>query len=206
MRRAIATLLCGCAVVGLLTAETAWAQDGHGSIVGWGDQIVGGDLSSGFVAVAAGDHHSLGLKDDGSIVAWGDNLAGQCDVPEPNTDFVAIAGGGTHTLGLKADGTIVAWGANSYGQCDAPAPNTGFVAIAAGDSHNLGLKGYPRGDLNCDGLINGFDIDGFVLALQGPDYYDPVYPDCERMNADINADGVVNGFDIDAFVELIIED
>ncbi|MBU0637536.1 MAG: hypothetical protein KKB50_01625 [Planctomycetes bacterium] len=60
------------------------------------------------------------------------------------------------------------------------------------------------GDLDCDGLINGFDIDPFVLALLGPDYYDPVYPDCYYMLADINGDGDVNGFDIDPFVDLLI--
>ena len=27
--------------------------------------------NTGFVAVAAGGYHSLGLKEDGSIVAWG---------------------------------------------------------------------------------------------------------------------------------------
>jgi hypothetical protein len=38
----------------------------QGSIVGWGSQVVGVDLSHGFVQVAAGDSHSLGLKADGS--------------------------------------------------------------------------------------------------------------------------------------------
>ncbi|MBU0640104.1 MAG: right-handed parallel beta-helix repeat-containing protein [Planctomycetes bacterium] len=63
---------------------------------------------------------------------------------------------------------------------------------------------YRYGDLNCDGIINGFDIDAFVAALKGPPYYDPVYPDCDLVLADINADGVVNGFDIDPFIALLI--
>jgi len=88
-------------VAGLVTAGTAWGQYGHGSIVGWGKQVIGVDLSSGFVAVAGGRIHSLGLKADGSIVAWGYNNYGQCDVPAPNTDFVAVAGGGYHSLGIK---------------------------------------------------------------------------------------------------------
>ena len=49
--------------------------------------------NAGFVAVAAGGYHSLGLKADGSIVAWGDNGYGQCNVPAPNAGFVAVAGG-----------------------------------------------------------------------------------------------------------------
>jgi hypothetical protein len=92
--------------------------------------------NTGFVAVAAGGYHSLGLKADGLIVAWGDNDQGQSNVPSPNTGFVAVAAGEEHSLGLKADGSIVAWG--SIGSV--PSPNTGFVAVAAGGSHSLGIK------------------------------------------------------------------
>ncbi|MBU0640494.1 MAG: hypothetical protein KKB50_16650 [Planctomycetes bacterium] len=63
---------------------------------------------------------------------------------------------------------------------------------------------FQYGDLNCDGVIDTFDINPFILALQGPDYYDPAHADCERLLADINADGAVNGFDIDAFIALLI--
>ena len=63
------------------------------------------------------------------------------------------------------------------------------------------------GDLNCDGVLNNFDIDPFVLVLTGtpplyPEYY-AVYPDCDHMLADCNEDGTVNNFDIDAFVYLL---
>jgi hypothetical protein len=57
--------------------------------------------NTGFVGVAAGGYHSLGLKDDGSIVAWGSNGFGQCDVPSPNTGFVGVAAGWAHSLGLR---------------------------------------------------------------------------------------------------------
>jgi len=59
------------------------------------------------------------------------------------------------------------------------------------------------GDLNCDGLVNNFDIDPFVLALTDPVGYAQRFPDCDRMLADINGDGVVDNFDIDPFVKLI---
>lgn len=71
-----------------------------GSIIGWGSQVVGVDLSSGFVRLAAGWEYSLGLKEDGSVVAWGNNQYGQCNIPSPNTGFVAIAAGGVHNLAL----------------------------------------------------------------------------------------------------------
>ena len=54
-----------------------------------------------FVAVAAGNWHSLGLKADGSIVAWGYNRQFQTNVPAPNADFVAVAAGGFDCLGIR---------------------------------------------------------------------------------------------------------
>jgi len=59
------------------------------------------------------------------------------------------------------------------------------------------------GDMNCDGLVNNFDIDAFVLAISDPAAYAAQYPDCNILNGDINGDGVVNNFDIDPFVNLI---
>jgi hypothetical protein len=60
-----------------------------------------------------------------------------------------------------------------------------------------------RGDLNCDGAIDNFDIDAFVLALSDPPAYEAAFPACFDLLADINRDGLVNNFDIDAFVVLI---
>jgi arylsulfatase A-like enzyme len=73
--------------------------------VAWGNNDyyqcdVGG---AGFVAVAAGECHSLGLKSDGTIVRWGEEMAGRnhWQLPTPNADFVAIAACGEHGLGDK---------------------------------------------------------------------------------------------------------
>jgi hypothetical protein len=62
---------------------------------------------------------------------------------------------------------------------------------------------FDLGDLNCDGSVNAFDIDPFVLALTDPAGYAAAWPDCDIMLADINGDGEVNAFDIDPFVELL---
>ena len=113
-------------------------------VVAWGNNYSGqGNVpapNADFVAVAAGEAHSLGLKSDRTIVGWGDNRSGECNVPAPNAEFVAVAAGGFHSLGLKSDGTIVAWGDNGSGQSSVPGPNVNFVAVAAGLAHSLGLK------------------------------------------------------------------
>ena len=137
-RKSQITLLT--AFFALLTLSFAPPTFADGSIIGWGEQVVGGDISGGFVKVAAGRAHSLALKQDGSLVAFGQNFYGQCNIPSPNSGFIAIAAGLYHSLGLKQDGSIVAWGANDYGQCNIPSTNSGFIAIAAGGLHSLGLK------------------------------------------------------------------
>lgn len=63
---------------------------------------------------------------------------------------------------------------------------------------------WPLGDMNCDGMLNNFDIDPFVLALIDPRAYAAAYPGCPRSNADVDGDGLVTNFDIDPFVECIV--
>lgn len=69
----------------------------------------------------------------------------------------------------------------------------------------LRVEGLPTlvGDMNCDGLVNNFDIDPFVLALTDPVAYGVQYEGCPILNGDMNEDGQVNNFDIDRFVELL---
>ncbi|MBN2313347.1 MAG: hypothetical protein JXM79_05415, partial [Sedimentisphaerales bacterium] len=118
-----------------------------GSIVGWGSnrygQVTPPD-GNDFVAIAAGDGHSLALKSDGSLVGWGRS----CIEPPDGNDFVAIAAGGvakrkmlleSHCLALKSNGSIVAWSAPGISGLFPPTGND-FVAIAAGGSYCLALK------------------------------------------------------------------
>ncbi len=111
----------------------AWGSNDHG-------QCNVSAPNAGFVAIAGGGDHSLGLRADGSIAAWGLNVYGQCNVSAPNMAFVAVAAGNLHSLGLRADGSIAAWGHNLEGQCNVPAPNAGFVAVEAGFAHSVGLR------------------------------------------------------------------
>lgn len=114
-------------------------------------------------AVAAGDYHSIALKEDGTVYTWGANSYGQLgnryadnafDIPQllsSFTDVKAVAAGAYHTVALKEDGTVYAWGANSYGQLgngetanlNTPTLIPGLsdvIAIAAGANHTIALK------------------------------------------------------------------
>jgi YVTN family beta-propeller protein len=63
--------------------------------------------------------------------------------------------------------------------------------------------GHALGDLNCDGVVNNFDISPFVQALTNPTAYAEQYPDCDLLNGDINSDGTLNNFDISPFIDLL---
>jgi hypothetical protein len=130
-------LIAGLAVICCLcVAQAAFA----GSVVAWGQNNDGQTAApdgDDFVAIAAGEGHSLALRSDGSIVGWGAGGGREATPPDGN-DFVAIAAGGTavmkhayegFSLALKSDGSLVQWGPAAYG----PIPvGNDFVAIAAG--------------------------------------------------------------------------
>lgn len=167
-------LMCAVGLLASLGAAPVQAQDG--TIVAWGadgsGQCIVPSPNVGFVAVAGGGYHSLGLRADSTIAAWGHNDSGECDIPAPNAAFVAVSGGYDHSLGLKPNGSIVAWGSNEWGQCNVPAPNTGFVAIAAGGYHSLGLKAsgvivaWGQGDY-CQICVPGPNTDFVAVAAGG---------------------------------------
>ena len=102
----------------------------NGSVVAWGSNAWGQCDGPGFITVAVGGQHCLGLRSDGAIMAWGSNSSGQCNVSAPNAGFVAVSAGSDHSLGLRSDGTIAAWGSNVWNQCSVPLPNDGFSAVA----------------------------------------------------------------------------
>ena len=69
----------------------------------------------------------------------------------------------------------------------------------------MGCVTWGLGDLNCDGVLNNFDVDAFVLALTDASGYATAYPDCDRTRADCNEDGSINNFDIDPFVAMLAQ-
>ena len=92
-------------------------------------------------------------------------------------------------FGEGPDGTVYVL-ANSSG---IPFGSTGVVLRV----------GPGRGDTNCDGVVDLFDIDPFVLALTNPAAYMTAFPNCHVEQADADGSGTVDLFDIDAFVSLL---
>jgi hypothetical protein len=82
------------------------------------------------------------------------------------------------------------------------ARNLNNVQTALGPGATLATT-YLAGDANCDGLVNPFDIDPFILALTDPAGYQAQYSTCTLMTCDANQDGLVNAFDIDPFITLL---
>ena len=59
------------------------------------------------------------------------------------------------------------------------------------------------GDLNCDGAIDAFDIEPFLMALFDPDAYAAAFPECDLHLGDLNGDGAVDACDIEPFIDLL---
>ncbi|MBN2447930.1 MAG: hypothetical protein JXO22_14455 [Phycisphaerae bacterium] len=110
---------------------------------------------------------------------------------------------------------LLAQGANSMHQLSVAYRARGNMSVWA-DGRIDGVGRTPRievewpvlfmnGDMNCDGVSDVFDIDGFIMAILSPAQYEIAFPDCDPRRADCDGDGVLDVFDIDAFVGLIVD-
>lgn len=122
-------------------------------------------VASNVIAIAAGEYHSLFLKNDGSLWAMGRNDSGQLgdgtDNYETNqpeqivaSNVTAIAAGGYTSLFLKSDGSLWGMGDNGNGQLGDGTTDSGnyetnlpeqivasnVTAIAEGFAHSMFLK------------------------------------------------------------------
>jgi alpha-tubulin suppressor-like RCC1 family protein len=155
--------------VALKADGTVWAwgrNDGPLPLVGDGTQTLrlsAVHLSSigPAIAIAAGHHHTLAVKENGTVVAWGEGNHGRLGdgtqttraTPSPVTgltNVVGVAAGDEHSLAVTAAGQVYAWGRNDRGQLgnnsttNALVPTqvpgiAGAVAVAAGGKFSLVL-------------------------------------------------------------------
>jgi alpha-tubulin suppressor-like RCC1 family protein len=119
-----------------------------GLVVAWGDDDYDeskypADLTNA-VAIAAGDYHSVGVREDGTAEQWGYYWTGAAFYPVGSapgyTNLVAVAAGAEHDLGLLTDGTVVSWGLTNADANYVPEGLSGVKAVSAGWYHNLALQ------------------------------------------------------------------
>ncbi|MCL2503639.1 MAG: cell wall-binding repeat-containing protein [Coriobacteriia bacterium] len=116
-----------------------WGNGGYGQL-GIGVTMANGtavikrtpthvEAGTDWVAIEAGAHHVLGIKNDGSLWAWGLNSSGQLgdgtkairDIPTrigSGTDWESVSASDMRSLAIKNDGSLWVWGNNYYGQHD----------------------------------------------------------------------------------------
>jgi probable HAF family extracellular repeat protein len=89
---------------------------------------------------------------------------------------------------------IAAYSINNAGQVGASVPGQPLI-----------LTPFVVGDMNCDGAVDAFDIEGFVTGLIDPAGYAARWPDCFADSAgDINQDAAFDAFDIEPFIGCLV--
>lgn len=148
----------------------------NGTVLGWGrntkGQLGNGETTdvnilprevpglTNIMEIAAGDHHTLALKQDRTIIwAWGSNSYGQLgdggreDKLNPIQvqgirNVTTIATGDNHTIAIKEDGTVWMWGRNTSG-------------TSTSRTTPIQIKGLSK----ATAIGGGGDTDSFTMAV-----------------------------------------
>lgn len=201
-------------------------HEATGIFGGWGALDPGGiyqvSALGGIAAQVVDENVHLGLIEDTDIDAFEFVWLRPCDICAPALALVfSVAPDDYLTIGVDESGALD--------------PNRLYASFLDGASYELTGNAFvddidaitavplpmlpaggqtPKplpcaGDTNCDGVVDLFDIDSFVLAVTSatntPPFasYYALFPNCDPYRADINGDGVVNLFDVDPFVNLL---
>lgn len=147
-------------------------------------------LTSGVVALSAGDNHTCAVTSSGGVKCWGSSLSGQLgdgafnvdrlapvDVTGLSSGVTAVSAGGQHTCARTSAGGVKCWGFNGLGGLGdgttnsravpldvvgfQPAGNNPFMGNYAG-SYVGGQSGTWAATINVDGTITATATGGFV--------------------------------------------
>ncbi|MCB9853527.1 MAG: hypothetical protein H6819_10560 [Phycisphaerales bacterium] len=93
---------------------------------------------------------------------------------------------------------------------DAPAVDTGnpdgVHPIVDMGAYELVSSFVARlGDMNCDTLVDGRDVEPFILAMTDPLEFMARYPDCNAANGDIDENSVLELADLPGFIYLLLD-
>ncbi|MBL8877993.1 MAG: right-handed parallel beta-helix repeat-containing protein [Phycisphaerales bacterium] len=182
-----------------LDAEGASLSIGYSDVQGWTGALGGpGNFGADprFVQ-PAGPDGSPGTPDDDLRVRFGSPLIDAGSNAEMPADIADLDGDGDIAEALPRDLAEFARFRDEPSASDSGSGSPPLVDMGA-------FEFRPIGDMNCDSVVNAFDIDPFVLALVTPEAYENEFPLCAIANGDIDGDGAVTNFDIDPFVDLLI--
>jgi len=155
------------------------------------------------VSTAAGNYALVGASTGAQPVGFAYNSA-------TYTATLTTAGPlppDTYTLTVSDALTAVNSGQHLDGEIADPADPASLPSgngVAGGAATLSFTVAYPRGDLNCDGVVNFSDINPFVLYLSNFPVWQTTYAGCPAVNGDIDGNGVYPSFgDINPFVTLL---
>lgn len=138
----------------------AWGRNASGQL-----GIAAGDTTNRYVPtpvgvakdwrlIAAGDDHSLAIKNGDELWSWGLNADGQLgdgttvskqiptqvdttNLPNAqNKQWVKVAGGAAHTLAVRNDGSLYVWGSNANAQLGNGLPGPVLSPVRLGADNN----------------------------------------------------------------------